>query len=129
MICPECVAGKHGNCHGDAWDNDTDERVDCACALDGHGRDRRDERARAENARFTRLAVSVECERCGARPGVECSTPSGNEAGLHANRMHYADAVEEEEAAHERINAYARILAETLARYDLVIVPRSAVAS
>ena len=37
--CPECAVGKCGNCNGDAWDNERDERVDCTCALAGHGRD------------------------------------------------------------------------------------------
>jgi hypothetical protein len=34
--CPECKAGKHGNCHGDAWDNDADEPVVCFCYAWGH---------------------------------------------------------------------------------------------
>lgn len=28
-ICPECVAGKCGNCDGSAWDNEADEMVVC----------------------------------------------------------------------------------------------------
>jgi hypothetical protein len=30
-ICPECSAGKHGNCDGTALDIETDEIVDCDC--------------------------------------------------------------------------------------------------
>jgi len=30
-ICPECVAGKHGNCNGQAWDREKDEPTTCAC--------------------------------------------------------------------------------------------------
>lgn len=30
-ICPDCVAGKHVNCLGDALDPVTDEIVGCAC--------------------------------------------------------------------------------------------------
>jgi len=35
-ICPECVAGKHQNCEGQAWDNAADEPVGCACADEAH---------------------------------------------------------------------------------------------
>ncbi len=35
-ICPECTAGKHQNCEGQAWDNAADEPTDCACAVAGH---------------------------------------------------------------------------------------------
>lgn len=34
--CPECATGKHGNCDGTAWDNKSDRRCDCACALLDH---------------------------------------------------------------------------------------------
>ena len=37
--CPECRAEKHGNCNGDAWDNDTDEPVVCFCYAWGHQRE------------------------------------------------------------------------------------------
>lgn len=30
--CPECVAGKHGNCDGTAWDAVTDEPIPCGCS-------------------------------------------------------------------------------------------------
>jgi hypothetical protein len=30
-VCPECRAGKHRNCDGDALDEATDEIVQCAC--------------------------------------------------------------------------------------------------
>lgn len=30
-ICPECVAGKHGNCNGQAWDMEKDEPTACEC--------------------------------------------------------------------------------------------------
>jgi len=28
---PDCTARKHGACTGDAWDEDNDEMVACAC--------------------------------------------------------------------------------------------------
>lgn len=31
MTCPECRAGKHDNCHGDAWDNENDRPAICEC--------------------------------------------------------------------------------------------------
>lgn len=34
--CPECRAGKHDNCHGDAWDNENDRPAICACWAAGH---------------------------------------------------------------------------------------------
>lgn len=30
-FCPECKAGKHDNCLGDAWDNERDMPTTCAC--------------------------------------------------------------------------------------------------
>jgi hypothetical protein len=36
-ICPECTAGKHVNCSGQAWDNAADEPVPCACGDESHG--------------------------------------------------------------------------------------------
>lgn len=36
-ICPECVAGKHKNCDGTTWDNETDGLIPCACTFtDNH---------------------------------------------------------------------------------------------
>jgi hypothetical protein len=34
--CPECLAGKHGNCSGFTWNDDTDERDVCPCSDAGH---------------------------------------------------------------------------------------------
>lgn len=34
--CPECRAGKCGNCDGSTWDVDRDEYADCPCATAGH---------------------------------------------------------------------------------------------
>lgn len=34
--CPECVAGKCGNCADISWNNDLDESCPCPCFLDGH---------------------------------------------------------------------------------------------
>lgn len=34
--CPECRAGKHGNCDGTAWDNAADAPASCGCAEAGH---------------------------------------------------------------------------------------------
>jgi hypothetical protein len=31
QVCPECRAGKHGNCDGTAWDETADRLVDCPC--------------------------------------------------------------------------------------------------
>jgi hypothetical protein len=35
-VCPECTQGKHGNCDGTAWDNETDAPTHCACADHQH---------------------------------------------------------------------------------------------
>jgi hypothetical protein len=35
-ICPECKAGKHGNCDGMAWDFKRDQEAECFCAEEGH---------------------------------------------------------------------------------------------
>jgi hypothetical protein len=32
-ICPECAAGKHINCTGEAWDNEADAPTECECVL------------------------------------------------------------------------------------------------
>jgi hypothetical protein len=29
--CPECLAGKHQNCDGTAWDRERDEITTCKC--------------------------------------------------------------------------------------------------
>jgi len=29
--CPECAAGKHGNCDGTTWDRFTDAPTQCPC--------------------------------------------------------------------------------------------------
>lgn len=34
--CPECRAGKHGNCTGWAIDPDNDDMVPCECQEGGH---------------------------------------------------------------------------------------------
>lgn len=34
--CPECRAGKHGNCDGQAWDYVADVPAACPCAGGGH---------------------------------------------------------------------------------------------
>ncbi|WP_181131604.1 hypothetical protein [Rathayibacter sp. AY2B5] len=31
QLNPECEVGKHGACHGDAWNQETDEPADCTC--------------------------------------------------------------------------------------------------
>lgn len=31
--CPECIAGKHTNCDGSAWDPEKDEIVLCECEV------------------------------------------------------------------------------------------------
>jgi hypothetical protein len=36
QLCPECRAGKHGNCDGTGWDIDADERVPCPCLDESH---------------------------------------------------------------------------------------------
>ena len=36
--CPECGAGKCGNCDGTSWDNSRDQAIDCPCLLAGHPR-------------------------------------------------------------------------------------------
>jgi hypothetical protein len=38
--CPECKAGKCGNCDGTALDLDRDEIVECICDTHSHERDR-----------------------------------------------------------------------------------------
>lgn len=35
-VCPECTAGKHDNCHGDAWDNEKDAPAVCECWANNH---------------------------------------------------------------------------------------------
>ena len=32
-ICPECKAGKHENCKGDAWDFEEDRPIMCMCRV------------------------------------------------------------------------------------------------
>jgi len=34
--CPECAAGKHGNCDGSTWNNATDDFDVCPCWAAGH---------------------------------------------------------------------------------------------
>jgi hypothetical protein len=34
--CPECAAGKHGNCDGTAWDDAADRVTSCACEFASH---------------------------------------------------------------------------------------------
>ncbi|GAA4075602.1 hypothetical protein ACFFOS_27520 [Nocardioides kongjuensis] len=34
--CPECRAGKHGNCDGGSWDYVADEPAACPCAIEDH---------------------------------------------------------------------------------------------
>ena len=36
--CPECHAGKCGNCDGSTWSNEEDARVICPCATQDHPR-------------------------------------------------------------------------------------------
>lgn len=36
--CPECEAGKCGNCDGDAWDKVNDTPAVCPCFENGHPR-------------------------------------------------------------------------------------------
>lgn len=35
--CPECAQGKHGNCDGTAWDDESDGEAVCPCQEAGHG--------------------------------------------------------------------------------------------
>ena len=35
-VCPECRAGKHVNCNGQAWDDLTDKPTECACPDASH---------------------------------------------------------------------------------------------
>jgi len=35
-VCPECVAGKHGNCTSQAWSDITDTPTHCRCWANGH---------------------------------------------------------------------------------------------
>jgi RecJ-like exonuclease len=35
--CPDCEQGKHANCTGEAWDNDTDAPTACPCSLNRAG--------------------------------------------------------------------------------------------
>lgn len=35
-VCPECRAGKHGNCDSQAWDEWTDMPTSCLCWTRGH---------------------------------------------------------------------------------------------
>lgn len=34
--CPECLAGKCGNCNGETWDIRYDAPTDCPCHEAGH---------------------------------------------------------------------------------------------
>ncbi|MGX9346625.1 DUF4326 domain-containing protein [Microbacterium sp. KNMS] len=36
-LCPECKAGKHGNCDGTAWDDDADTLTTCTCTHEASG--------------------------------------------------------------------------------------------
>lgn len=36
FVCPECRAGKHGNCDGYAWDDQLDEPTACSCDVALH---------------------------------------------------------------------------------------------
>jgi hypothetical protein len=36
-VCPECRAGKHGNCDGEAWDDAIDAPTACHCPEPVHG--------------------------------------------------------------------------------------------
>lgn len=38
ILCPECRAGKHGNCDGNAWDFDKDSPAHCECRSRQHMR-------------------------------------------------------------------------------------------
>lgn len=35
-VCPECRAGKHINCNGQAWDEHADELTVCFCTNSHH---------------------------------------------------------------------------------------------
>ena len=35
--CPDCEQGKHSNCTGEAWDNDTDAPTVCPCSINQAG--------------------------------------------------------------------------------------------
>lgn len=35
-VCPECLAGKHGNCHGRGGFDENDEAVPCSCWTGNH---------------------------------------------------------------------------------------------
>jgi hypothetical protein len=35
--CPDCEQGKHANCTGEAWDNNTDAPTVCPCSLNRAG--------------------------------------------------------------------------------------------
>lgn len=35
-VCPECRDGKHRNCEGTAWSDETDSPTSCACVGRGH---------------------------------------------------------------------------------------------
>ena len=35
LIDPDCVAGKHTACLGNAWDNESDMPADCECPCHG----------------------------------------------------------------------------------------------
>jgi hypothetical protein len=36
-VCPECLAGKHGNCDGSAWNDAADDLDRCHCPNAAHG--------------------------------------------------------------------------------------------
>jgi hypothetical protein len=36
QACKECRDGKHDNCNGDTWDEQTDDFAPCPCAAMGH---------------------------------------------------------------------------------------------
>jgi hypothetical protein len=44
-VCPECVAGKHPNCDGRAWDDVADAATTCACIDSTHTREPAEEQA------------------------------------------------------------------------------------
>lgn len=35
-FCPECAAGKHVNCRGEAWDTEADSTTPCTCPVAEH---------------------------------------------------------------------------------------------
>jgi len=60
-VCPECEQGKHGNCDGDAWDFQRDERSGCACAEHKHDPAESGEVSAAELEEYWRdLAAQVQ---------------------------------------------------------------------